>query len=85
MKLTPSLPMVRALIPPVTRSSYRSDPQGEERTLVNAFISWESANQNLNLTLYGKNLTNKTGGRLARPLQRCGTSPTMARHGNSVS
>jgi len=34
--------------------------QGEDRTLVDAFISWESANQNWGLTLYGKNLTNET-------------------------
>jgi iron complex outermembrane receptor protein len=34
--------------------------QSEERTLVDAFITWEDASQNWNVTLYGKNLTDKT-------------------------
>jgi iron complex outermembrane receptor protein len=33
--------------------------QSEERTLVDAFVSWENSNQQLNLTLYGKNLTDE--------------------------
>jgi len=34
--------------------------QSEERTLLDAFISWENANASLILTLYGKNLTDET-------------------------
>ncbi len=34
--------------------------QSEERTLLNAFLTWESSNEKLQLTLYGKNLTDKT-------------------------
>ena len=37
----------------------KANTQGEERTLVDAFISWQSANQNWGVTLYGKNLTNE--------------------------
>jgi len=33
--------------------------QSEDRTLVDAFISWENSNQQVNLTLYGKNLTDE--------------------------
>ena len=42
--------------------------QVEERTLVDAFISWQSANQNLSLTLYGKNLTDKVWRQSANPV-----------------
>jgi iron complex outermembrane receptor protein len=34
--------------------------QGEERTLVDAFIMWQSPTEAWGLTLYGKNLTNET-------------------------
>jgi iron complex outermembrane receptor protein len=33
--------------------------QSEERTLVDAFISWENSNKQLDVTLYGKNLTDE--------------------------
>jgi iron complex outermembrane receptor protein len=33
--------------------------QGEDRTLVDAFITWQSASDAWGLTLYGKNLTNE--------------------------
>lgn len=33
--------------------------QSEERTLVDAFISWQNANKKLDVTLYGKNLTDE--------------------------
>jgi outer membrane receptor protein involved in Fe transport len=34
--------------------------QGEERTLVDAYIMWNNSNENWGVTLYGKNLTNET-------------------------
>jgi iron complex outermembrane receptor protein len=34
--------------------------QGEERTLLDAFVMWQNANENWGVTLYGKNLTNET-------------------------
>ncbi len=37
----------------------KANTQGEDRTLVDAYISWQSANQNWGVTLYGKNLTNE--------------------------
>jgi iron complex outermembrane receptor protein len=38
----------------------KANTQGEERTLVDAYISWQSASQSWGLTLYGKNLTDET-------------------------
>jgi len=37
----------------------KGNTQSEERTLVDAFISWQNANQKLDVTLYGKNLTDE--------------------------
>jgi len=42
--------------------------QVEERTLVDAFITWQNSNQNLELTLYGKNLTDETWRQSANPV-----------------
>jgi iron complex outermembrane receptor protein len=42
--------------------------QVEERTLIDAFITWENANQALNLTLYGKNLTDEVWRQSANPV-----------------
>ncbi len=38
----------------------KANTQGEERTLLNAFITWESCNEKVELTAYGKNLTDQT-------------------------
>ena len=38
----------------------KANTQGEDRTLVDAFIMWQNANQAWGVTLYGKNLTNET-------------------------
>jgi iron complex outermembrane receptor protein len=38
----------------------KGNTQGEDRTLVDAFIQWQSPSQTWALTLYGKNLTDET-------------------------
>ena len=37
----------------------KANTQSESRTLLDAFISWQSENQNMEVTLYGKNLTDE--------------------------
>ena len=37
----------------------KANTQSESRTLLDAFISWQNADQNVEVTLYGKNLTNE--------------------------
>jgi len=37
----------------------KGNTQGEDRTLVDAFIMWQNSNENWGVTLYGKNLTNE--------------------------
>ena len=38
----------------------KANTQGEERTLLNAFVTWESCNEKVEVTAYGKNLTDQT-------------------------
>jgi len=38
----------------------KANTQSEKRTLLDAFIMWQNANQKWGVTLYGKNLTNET-------------------------
>jgi iron complex outermembrane receptor protein len=40
----------------------------EERTLVNAFVTWESAAGHLEFSLYGKNLTDEVYRNSANPV-----------------
>ena len=42
-----------------TTSQQKGYTQGEDRTLVDAFITWQSPSDAWGLTLYGKNLTNE--------------------------
>ena len=37
----------------------KANTQAEERTLVNAYVTWESSNSNFEVSLYGKNLTDE--------------------------
>ncbi len=37
----------------------KANTQGESRTLLDAFVTWQSSNEALDLTLYGKNLTDE--------------------------
>ncbi len=42
--------------------------QVEKRTLVDAFITWQNADQNLDITFYGKNLTNEVWRQSSNPV-----------------
>ena len=38
----------------------KANTQAEDRTLVNAYVTWESSNSDFEVSLYGKNLTDET-------------------------
>ena len=64
---------------PVIRQ--KANTQAEERTLVNAFITWE-ASDNISLTLWGRNLTDETYRVSANPVA---TLWNFARYGAPMS
>ena len=59
----------------------KANTQAEERTLVNAFITWE-ASDNISLTLWGRNLTDETYRVSANPVA---TLWNFARYGAPMS
>ena len=56
----------------------KANTQGEERTLVNAHVSWRDASDKLEITLYGKNLADETYRVAANPVA---TLWNFSRHG----
>jgi iron complex outermembrane receptor protein len=56
----------------------KANTQGEARTLVNAFVTWNSPSKNLEFTLYGKNLTDEVYRVAANPVA---TLWNFTRHG----
>ena len=56
----------------------KGNTQAESRTLLNAYVTWESANENFDITLYGRNLTDETYRQSANPVA---TLWNFTRHG----